>query len=278
VGFMRGRMGLVQGWPVDAHVHFHRRALVGPALDFAAANSLRIRNRANGLIGVLLLAQSANERVFEELRAGPATESGWQIAPASGEPESLIARKGERSLAIVCGRQVRAQDGLEVLALGTREEFKDGRSFAETVGAVVRSGAISVLPWGFGKWRGVRGRIIEAALATMGAERVFLGDNGGRLSGAPRPSMVRRYEGRGFRVLPGSDPFPFGGDHQRIAGFGFLAERPVSEDTPWAGLREELRALRDSPQRFGRATPAFRFAFNQIGIQLWHRWPRSVSA
>jgi hypothetical protein len=271
-------MGLVQAWPVDAHVHFHRRALVGPSLDAAAENSLRVNRRSSGLIGALLLAQSAEEQVFEELREGPVTESGWSIEPASAEPESLIARKGERALAIVCGRQVRAQGGLEMLALGTCRQFTDGRSFAETVGEVSRSGAISVLPWGFGKWMGVRGRIIEATLAAIGSDRLYLGDNGGRLSGAPQPVLVRRYEKRGFRVLPGSDPFPFGGDHQRVGGFGFLAERPLAEDAPWRGLREELLALKDSPRRFGRATDPLRFAINQIGIQLYHRWPRSASA
>jgi hypothetical protein len=216
--------------------------------------------------------------VFEALEhLGPIGD--WRLEPARDERESLIARRGEQALALVCGRQVRAAGGLEVLALGTRREFSDGRAFADTLAEVRASDALAVLPWGFGKWLGPRRRVIEAALGASAPADLFMGDNGSRLDGVP-PALVGDAERRGFRVLPGTDPFPFGSDFRRVGGFGFLAAAAPDERAPWRGLREWLLARPVSPAAFGRASSPLRFTLNQVGIQLYNqlrkRMPRSL--
>ncbi len=187
----------------------------------------------------MLLTQTSGERVFESLLTAPAIP-GWTISPAQDETETLIARKGKASLAIVCGRQVRAANGLEVLALGTREVFADGLPFAEAIEAVRRSGALTVIPWGFGKWSGERGKLVERTLESLGPQVVFVGDNGNRLELQGQPAMVRASGQRGFRVLPGTDPFPFARNHRRVGGLGFLAELDPAESAPWRALRAWL--------------------------------------
>jgi hypothetical protein len=264
----------ISGWPVDGHVHLHHRDLAGATLDAAAQNYASRYPRSRGLLGALLLAQSSRERVFEQLEREKSVGE-WTLARAD-ELESLIARRGALALAIVCGRQVRAQGGLEILALGTRREFADGRSLAETVADVRRSGALAVVPWGFGKWLGRRKQIVEAELGAAEPDALFLGDNGSRLTGRP-PELIRRCEQRGFRVLPGTDPFPFGGDYQRVGSFGFLAEQTPREATPWQDLRSWLLARGASPTPFGRACGPLRFAVNQVGIQIHQRWLRGGS-
>jgi hypothetical protein len=261
-------------WPVDGHVHFHSLGRVGPTLDAAAGNFGAIRGLSEGLLGAILLTQAAGERVFEALQ-GPQDCGGWTLAPARGEPETLIARRGTTAVAVVCGRQVRAADGLEVLALGTREVYPDGLPFLDAVAAVRRSGALAVLPWGFGKWLGERGRRIEATLESMGPAQLFVGDNGSRLGLLSAPALVRASEQRGFRVLPGADPFPFGQDHRRVGRFGFVAELNPDEAAPWRALRAWLVERRVSPARYGRASGPFRFVFNQVGMQVYNRVRRS---
>jgi hypothetical protein len=257
------------GWPVDGHVHFHQPGLVAPTLDAAAANFRAVRGRSDGLLGAILLAQGASERVFETLQAAPTVE-GWAHSATPGEPETLIARKGPESIAIVCGRQVRADDGLEVLALGTRQTFPDGRPFPETVDVVRRSGALTAIPWGFGKWLGSRGQRVEATLRSLGPDALFVGDNGSRLGLLGAPALVRASKQRGFRVLPGTDPFPFALDHRRVGRFGFLAEVEVPETGPWGALRDWLVHRRGSPTPYGRSCGPVRFVFNQVGIQLYN--------
>ena len=226
--------------------------------------------RADGLLGLLLLAQGTREKVFEALTsAGQVGE--WRMAPVAGEPQTLIARRGPISIAVVCGRQVRADDGLEVLALGTEEQFADGRSFREVLDAVRRSGALAVIPWGLGKWTGRRGRNVAATMEALSDMDVFLGDNGSRFGWLPLPKRLAAGEARGFRILPGSDPFPFGADHRRVGGFGFFMDEPPNEAAPWGRLHAWLRERRGSPATYGRACGPLRFLVNQAGIQAWNR-------
>lgn len=255
------------GWPVDGHVHFHALDCVAPTLDSAAANFRAISRGSRGPLGAMLLAQATDERVFEAL-LGSTPVPGWSFAPAPDEPETLIARNGMATIVVVCGRQVRTCDGLEVLALGTRQEFSDGLTLTEAVDAVQRSGALTVLPWGFGKWLGERGKQVATMLEAHGADALFVGDNGGRANLMGVPALIRTSAQAGFRVLSGTDPLPVAGDHRRVGGFGILAEIEVPEEAPWRALRSWLTARRASPEPYGRTCGLVRFAVNQIALRL----------
>lgn len=261
-------------WPVDAHVHFHGLSCVSPTLDAAARNMGGWGIQSEALLGALLLAQSSSERVFEALSKA-STVGRWSIEGVEAEPETLVARTGDEGIAIVCGRQVRALDGLEVLALGTRQEFPDGLEFPAALDAVRASGALPVIPWGFGKWLGERGRRVASALDTQGPRALFLGDNGGRLAAAGLPPLLYSAGQRGFRILPGTDPFPFAQGYRRVGQFGFLAGIEPSMTHPWRDLRRWLLGLEESPPAFGSAMGLTEFIFNQVGIQLYSRLRRA---
>jgi len=263
-----------QDLPIDGHVHFHTIDCVAATLDAAAANFRAISRVSAGPLGAVLLAQAARERVFEALLAS-APVPGWSFVPARDEPETLIARRGAATVIVVCGRQVRTDDGLEVLALGTRQEFSDGLTLAEAVDAVQASGALTVLPWGFGKWLGERGKLVATILEARGAEALFVGDNGGRATVMGVPALIRTSAQKGFRVLSGTDPLPVTGDYRRVGGFGFLAEIEVPEEAPWRALRDWLIARRASPEPYGRACGPVRFVVNQVALRLGGCAPRT---
>jgi hypothetical protein len=137
---------------------------------------------------------------------------------------------------------------------------------------LVRSdGALAVVPWGFGKWIGRAGIRIRELFNSQSPESLFAGDNGGRLQilGMPKPLKAARREG--FRVLPGTDPFPFGADYRRVGGFGFLAAMEPDLIHPWQSLRSALVGTARAPEPYGRALPPIRFLFNQGWIQVHNR-------
>jgi len=266
------------GWPVDAHVHLHCLRTVPAAFNAAAANFAAAAPRRAGLLGGLLLTQMSRERVFEALY-DMKNVADWSLGRVSGEPESLIARKGAQGLAVICGRQVRADDGLEVAALGTRQSFADGRPFSECLHDVVSSGAVTAVPWGFGKWVGTRGALVAAVLAREENAKVFVGDSGSRSSLLGEPTLITRLRDRGLRVLAGTDPFPFASDHRRVGSFGFLADvNPDSGEGPWSTLRDWLQTLTGSPPLYGRPSGLARFLINQFGMQAYNRLPRSAGS
>ena len=259
--------------PVDGHVHFHSIDRVAATLDAAAANFRVHGQQAAGCLGVLLLTQAAGERVFEALRDQPSAGE-WRIRPVPGEAQSLVAERGDAALVVVCGRQVRCERGLEVTALGTTREFADGQSLADTIREVQASGALTSLPWGFGKWMGARGELIRGALREHSPESMAVCDNGSRLALLGQPALVREAGRLGFMVLPGTDPFPFGDDHRRVGGFGFLAVEPGMAH-PWGDISAWLAARDASPPAYGTALGPARFLVNNIGIQVRNRWKRA---
>jgi len=261
--------------PVDGHVHFHNIRRVAATLDAAASNFAAVSPGNRALRGVLLLTQASGERVFEQLAGGTVRE-GWRFEGVAGEPETVLARKNGVVIAIVCGRQVRSRNGLEVLALGTCRNFPDGREIEQALADVRGSGAMPVIPWGFGKWLGARGTRVRTVLDANGESVVSVGDNGGRLAVWGVPALVRDSARRGFRVVPGTDPFPFGDDYRRVGAFGFLTEVDVDPSTPWRSLRAWLESSPRSPQSFGAACGPVRFFVNQVGMQFYNRFLRKV--
>ena len=221
---------------------------------------------------MLLLNQASGERVFEALRGKPSC-GDWSIHAAGDEPESLVAESDDQWIAVVCGRQVRCQKGLEVAALGTLDEFPDGESVAEMIRRVRESGALACLPWGFGKWSGARGALIAQALEEYERDAFVVCDNGGRLEAFGQPRLIGEAARRGFTVLPGTDPFPIGNDYRRTGAFGFLGPEP-SRLHPWRDLLQWLKSHEGSPSSYGKALGPARFVFNNIGIQLYNRRKR----
>lgn len=254
------------GLPVDGHVHFHRLGRVEATLDAAAGNFGLVSGAREGLLGALLLVESAREQVFRHLDC----QGTWVFSGVPDEPATCIASRGAQQIAVICGRQIRCERGLEVLAYGTRERFPEGEPLCRTLQRVIDAGALASVPWGFGKWAGSRAAVVRELLGSQATNSVFVGDNGGRVRQLPEPKLLRAARQAGFRVLPGSDPFPFGGDEERVGAYGFMVE-PVDPAHPWADLRRWLESQKESPPAYGNALGFPRFLFNQVGIQIYNR-------
>ena len=178
-------------------------------------------------------------------------------------------------MVIIPGRQIVTAERLEVLALGCSREFPDGQPIRKVLDAVADSNATAVIPWGFGKWWGPRGRTLLDILLSNFAPPFFLGDNGGRLGLGRGPALFAEAEARGVFVLPGSDPLPFPSEAQRLGSYGFVLPAWEESSRPVDALRASLRRLSASPRVFGNLTPVLRFCRMQLAMQwrkqVWRR-------
>ena len=260
---------------VDGHVHLHDCFEVSEFLDAAAANFAAAAKRL-GLPrepgGCILLAESQGVDQFGRLADGTASSGAWRVSPTA-EPVSLIARRpGASPVVLVAGRQIVSRERLEVLAIGTRATFADGRPLDEALAEISAADAVAVVPWGVGKWQGARGRLIAALLERDRARPLFAGDNGGRLKLAPRPKLFASAQRRGVPVLAGSDPLPSPDQLVKVGGYGFVAEVDLDAKAPFAALRGYLENLETSPRTFGSLESLPGFVRAQLAMQVQKRF------
>jgi hypothetical protein len=133
---------------------------------------------------------------------------------------------------------------------------------------VKECGAVPVIPWGFGKWMGTRGKIVRDLLELARKTDIFLGDNGGRPAFLPRPVHFNSAESLGIRILPGSDPLPFSSEYWRPGSFGFLVEGAMNHEHPGKDLGYILLDPNTLPKPYGKLENPYRFFRNQIAMQI----------
>jgi hypothetical protein len=266
---------------VDTHVHIYPVFDLDALLDSAVENFARAAHTlglaASPREGMLLLTETVNDHAFEALASGELRPRRWQVA-ATAEPAVLrLTHEKQAPLWLVAGRQIATREDLEVLALGTTARFPDGEPLESSVAAADQSAALTALPWGFGKWWGARGAMIERVMRTPRARPLYLGDNGGRLALSTRPQLLRSGESFGLKVLPGTDPLPFAGQESRVGTFGMLLQEWDPGARPLAQFARRLGELPRSPAQFGRLTGVVPFVRLQIAMQLRKRARRGVA-
>jgi len=263
---------------VDAHTHIYDCFDKAAFFRGASANfqhAARHLGRPSAPIGCLLLTERQDGHYFRQIYDGVDTDNvgGW-VFSRTAEDCSLLAQRhdgSETELLIVAGRQVATRERLEVLALGTGETFSDGLALPMALAAVVESGAVAVLPWGFGKWWFDRGRQIRNALDAGVPGQVFVGDNGGRPGLIPRPKQFGIAARRGIFDLPGSDPLPFRSEEARAGSFGFILDGAIDRLRPADGLKKLIRRQSTQPTLYGQQESVQRFVVNQLRIHALKR-------
>lgn len=265
---------------VDAHVHIHHCFQLSDFFDSAFLNfrAEAIRcGQGNSFAGILLLTERTNENFFHRLAADAGDERGygsqaignWTIH-RTNERCSLSARRGDgQVLVLIAGRQIVTAEDLEILALATDRDFRDGIPLKDVIHAVMTTGAIPVLAWGAGKWLGKRGSIVKDVISNATQESLlFIGDNGGRPGFLPRPSHFRLAEDNGIPILRGSDPLPFKSESRRAGSFGFSISGDLNPEHPAKDLRRLLTDPTIRLQPFGPLVKPHRFVIYQLAAQI----------
>ena len=201
---------------VDAHAHIHDCFDLEKFFDSAYGNFAFMAKKIGAMSafsGILLMAEGAGNRWFDHLENH-----------ADGQPLPLNKRTGRwvirrmpdkscralqcdntegKKLILMAGQQLRSSEGLEVLALVSRKRFDDGLPIASLIQQITKTDALPVIPWGFGKWLGNRGRVLNKMLSETRQRPFLLGDNQQRPSLFKKPSQFHLALKSGCRILPG---------------------------------------------------------------------------
>jgi hypothetical protein len=257
----------------DAHVHIH------PCFDLAAFLDTAVTNFARGArqvgvpgpySGCLLLTESVGAHRFRQLREGEKAGGGWTLEPTEEDCSLLARQDGGERLFLIAGRQIVTREGIEVLALGRDADIPDRLGLGDTLGRVRATGALPVLPWGFGKWWLRRGTLVAEAFRQRGGGELFLGDNAGRLDLTGAPGLFRQARAEGVPVLPGSDPLPLPEHAGRAGSYGFVLSGPLDEARPAACVLRAVRRLKGQPRIYGSRAALPGFLRDQAAMQ-WRR-------
>ncbi|HWL67254.1 MAG TPA: hypothetical protein VNS22_02595 [Geminicoccus sp.] len=260
--------GMVQRVLVDAHVHLYPCFDRGGFLQ-AAAEHARV---AGAVLPWLLFTETARDFAFRALAEDP--PAGWAAERHPDRRTLTLASTAGQQVMVTAGRQIQTVEGLELLALGSDELIPDGTPLREAFRLALEAQALPVVPWGFGKWVGRRGRILAAFLASPDAHQLFLGDNGGRPWFWPTPRMFAKVDTAGRRVLPGSDPLPFPAHQARAGSYGLLIDAPVDHDRPFEQLVSRLINKSFPASPFGQLAGGLTFLRDQATMQMIKRTRR----
>lgn len=255
---------------VDAHVHCHPCFDQTRFLDEAAGNLRRWSREAEptaSVVGILMMTEGRGTDVFGAwMKRVPDGPPGWSFR-RTDEGGSLIGtRENGVAIVVVSGRQIRTEEGLEVLAHGTTADIPDGLPFMDALTRAIREARLVSIPWGFGKWTGARGRAV-AGLIEEDPPGVYLADNGGRPGLLGQPRLLRRSREAGRAVLGGSDPLPFPRHEGRAGSFGFSLPGRVDPGRPVRWVRNALEARARQVRIWGVRRSLLGFLEDQLRLR-----------
>ncbi len=269
---------------VDAHVHLYGVFQLHRAFDGAALNFRRWKDElgfSRNTPSILLLAETAGDDVFERLRTGSMPREqlrSWSVGETGDQISLFLTRDENERLIVVPGRQMTTTEGVELLALACTAQPQDRHPLLDMIAFISRNGGQPVLPWGFGKWIGKRGRLVEQVLESSWATRIALGDTSYRPRTGRLPSPFRKAHDLGIPIYPGTDPLPFGGQESKIGRYGLVLREELDLSRPGLSLRGHLSSLRGPVETYGAGEPLLPNLGLQIRMQLLKPGRRAASS
>ncbi len=249
----------------DLHVHLWPGMNPGAVVASALSGFGRVAKEAReGIIGVTL---TENECI-QTLDTFMEESEDWERVGGFGSRWSR--RRDGYILDVLPGVQVVSDEGVEVHGFFVGGEHP-GRMSGTTealCGEWVEAGALVVLPFGVGKWRGRRQGVLREVIAKVPG--VALGDNGNRLRGLGIGSFLRDlgYEGA---LLSGSDPLPLGGQELQVGKMGVVLEKAALQNrSSLSLLRETVENGGGDAWAYGSGTGLGAFVLRQLRMQ-WRK-------
>ena len=264
---------------IDAHVHIYDCFDLAKFFDSAHANfkfEAEQQDHGHDFTGILLLAETFKDNWFNHLAdyadgkgLPDGKNTGSWIFSRTNENDSLLVTSGDsKNLLLIAGRQIVTDEGLEVLALFTNESFKDGTPIKKLVAEIRDNGTLAVIPWGFGKWMGKRGAVLNRLIESAKSSDFFLGDSSNRPFFLTYPPQFKLAQNKNIRNLPGSDPLPLQSEFNKAGSWGFSISEHLDESKPVAQLKEFIYKKPSELILFGKLEGLWGFIKNQLLLKL----------
>ena len=259
---------------IDAHVHIHDCFKLEAVFDAAWDNFQYFAQKQacnQGFQGVLCLTEMEGVNYFEYLvkyAQSHTVISGWHLKTTQ-ESVSIYARKNpEREIAILAGRQVVTAEKLEVLGLITNSSIPSGLPLVTTIKKILDGGGLPVIPWGFGKWLGKRGKLLNQLLQNSDFPCLFWGDSGLRPTFIPQPQLLKQVQRKKIPIISGTDPLSLTSESSRPGSFGVAITGNLSLATPGTELKQIILDDQSDLQSFGDRQKPLRFIYQQLALRL----------
>ena len=253
----------------DAHVHIYDCFDVEQLLDSALINfqnTVQKQDSHKNFLGILLLTESSGDNYFQEF-SSTKNQQKWSFQTTQESISLIASNENNQKLILIAGRQIVTVEKLEVSALFTNQTIEDGLSLKATIKAIIAAEGIPVLPWGFGKWIGKRGKLISELLVNNKFPILCLGDNGGRPWFWRKPAYFTQAKQHNLRILPGTDPLPIADQFYRPGSFGFMIKANLSKEEPGKELKQMLLDPTTILQNYGNLESSWQFLRNQIALR-----------
>ncbi|WDP90779.1 MAG: hypothetical protein HUN04_14155 [Desulfobacter sp.] len=224
--------------------------------------------------GVLFYSDSDAGIKFSDLRNKDFERShfrNWKFIETN-EKRSIIAQSGtDKTLILIGGQQIVTNANIELLVIGPEINLPKDTQLLDQIKIVDRGGGIPIIPWGFGKWWGKRGKLVDQVITKKEEIRFFLGDNSGRLKYMPLPKQFLRAEYESIKILPGSDSLPFKKEVRKPGSFGFFLDGTLDKNRPYNSLKRKLYDPSTRLRTYGDKESLSNFIFNQLNMQIRKR-------
>ena len=260
---------------VDTHVHLYDCYDRVQYFNCAWDNIKRI-TAMQGLQeeahGYLMFAETVKDHAFKSLiDQGELDDGRWRFREIEEGLSLTASLDGKDVLTLIAGRQIVTQEGLEVLALCCSGLFSDGQPIEQSIAEVVQADGLPVLPYGVGKWRGARGKVLDRVLYGPHKDKLYLGDNAGRLAMAGEPTQFAQAQKQGIWTLHGTDPLPIASQVDRVARAVTILEGDIDRQAPAASLKQLIEASDKQPDAYFRGNGIFSFLKLQATMQVRKR-------
>lgn len=264
---------------IDCHVHIYPDYDPAKAIRGGLANLKSSVERAK-LSGLalpegetidygLILTERSDCSFFAEL----AESSGKEIAPGvvvqeAQEQETLVLSLDDQSrIFIFAGRQIVTKEKLELLTILSDKRIEEYQPLSRTIELALNAHLTPVVNWAPGKWFGKRGELIKSILLDYQGSSLLISDTLLRPRIWREPQiMTWAHKQLGYRILRGSDPFPFIGEEQWIGQYALAFPGKFLQSTPRANLLEAIYASGQPDKVIGCRSPLPAFIIKQLRL------------
>ncbi len=230
----------------DFHLHWYP----GYQINRFAERLQQVAGNYSTLVGVVYDTELVD--CWSELSVA------WQFLPLENTEQTDSRLYGELEetgarVALYRGVQAISEENIELLVLG---DVPETGPLSSVVSEALAKDSVVILPWGFGKWRGHRGKIILRELEVP-RPGLFAADSGNRPNrGIGEPLLKGAFRNlQPGHSLDGSDPLPMEGDE--VMAFSLGRKGPDIDDLPpdSIALAKMIRSIGHTLEPFDSPRP-----------------------